>query len=388
MLLKETHLDANHLLKNHIAIVCGTLLLNDQWLNKRSDHYWNCLFNEIEKQIDIDGMHYERTPGYQIEVIHDLLVVLTVMQCMQTDKHSQYEAQLKKVLSKSLKALAVVTHADGFSAAFGDTAPYSAGKNNPLLEWARNLKITASEPKHLISSQWNKETLSASGFSKLSNEHFDLYLTHGDFGAPYQPGHAHCDLFGFELDLNGQRLIVDPGVHAYHDEPWRHRTRSTQSHNTIAIEGYEQSEIWHKFRCGWKSKMLSSNWKKETNGWTFIGEALAFGPKSPIKLIRHISFTETTITFCDQTSSNQSLQVNFSLANKYSLKKSNSVIIINDNRNRQKLLLTLFNATASIVQNYISHHFGERKETQSLKISQINPKEVVKWTIETIKFMD
>jgi len=70
----------------------------------------------------------------------------------------------------------------------------------------------------------------------------------GPLGPNHQPGHGHCDLFSFEWSLASQRIICDTGVYAYQDEVMRPYVRATAAHNTIRINGAEQSEIWKEFR--------------------------------------------------------------------------------------------------------------------------------------------
>ena len=67
-------------------------------------------------------------------------------------------------------------------------------------------------------------------------------------GPDYQPGHGHCDLFSFEWSCGSQRVICDTGVYAYQDPIMRPYVRSTAAHNTVRVDGEEQSEIWQEFR--------------------------------------------------------------------------------------------------------------------------------------------
>ncbi|RJQ55276.1 MAG: heparinase [Nitrospiraceae bacterium] len=56
--------------------------------------------------------------------------------------------------------------------------------------------------------------------------------------------HAHNDKLSFELMINGQDVIVDPGTYVYTSNPSeRNKFRSTGYHNTVAFDGYEQNDI-------------------------------------------------------------------------------------------------------------------------------------------------
>jgi hypothetical protein len=54
--------------------------------------------------------------------------------------------------------------------------------------------------------------------------------------------HGHADALAFTLNVGDREILVDPGTYAYHTEPeWRRYFRSTPAHNTVAIDGQDQS---------------------------------------------------------------------------------------------------------------------------------------------------
>jgi uncharacterized heparinase superfamily protein len=70
----------------------------------------------------------------------------------------------------------------------------------------------------------------------------------GSIGPDYIPGHAHSDTFSFVLYLDGKPLIVDTGTSTYETCERRLIERRTASHNTVQVDGLEQSEVWGSFR--------------------------------------------------------------------------------------------------------------------------------------------
>jgi hypothetical protein len=54
--------------------------------------------------------------------------------------------------------------------------------------------------------------------------------------------HAHADALSIEVRHAGIPVLVDPGTYCYHGEPeWRTYFRSTRAHNTLELDGHDQS---------------------------------------------------------------------------------------------------------------------------------------------------
>ncbi|MGW8391234.1 alginate lyase family protein [Pseudoduganella sp. HUAS MS19] len=89
------------------------------------------------------------------------------------------------------------------------------------------------------------------------------YLLGSNFGTPREvrivvdcgplgylslAAHGHADALAFTLSMGGQELLIDPGTYAYHTHrQWRDYFRSTAAHNTVQIDGLDQSEIGGNF---------------------------------------------------------------------------------------------------------------------------------------------
>ena len=65
----------------------------------------------------------------------------------------------------------------------------------------------------------------------------------GPLGYQAIAAHGHADALAFTLSVGGLEFLVDPGTYAYHAQPeWRHYFRGTSAHNTLRIDGRDQSE--------------------------------------------------------------------------------------------------------------------------------------------------
>ncbi|HUP42694.1 MAG TPA: alginate lyase family protein [Thermoanaerobaculia bacterium] len=74
----------------------------------------------------------------------------------------------------------------------------------------------------------------------------------GGLGRP-SGGHGHADALALTLASGGSELLVDPGTFVYNRRPaWRDAFRSTRAHNTVVVDGRDQSEPGDTFR--WLSR--------------------------------------------------------------------------------------------------------------------------------------
>jgi len=79
--------------------------------------------------------------------------------------------------------------------------------------------------------------------------------------------HAHADALSFALSIDGQPMIVDIGTFAYHtDEYWRCYFRSTPAHNTLTINGQDQSTQQGSFL--WSNQAITTvhSWQTTPDG--------------------------------------------------------------------------------------------------------------------------
>ena len=82
------------------------------------------------------------------------------------------------------------------------------------------------------------------------------WSTPGPLGYLSIAAHGHADALSFVLNIGDREILVDPGTYAYHTDPaWRRYFRSTLAHNTVGIDGEDQSVqagnfMWTASRAG------------------------------------------------------------------------------------------------------------------------------------------
>ena len=54
--------------------------------------------------------------------------------------------------------------------------------------------------------------------------------------------HGHADALSLVLNVGDREILIDPGTYSYHTDPaWRRYFRSTLAHNTVGVDGEDQS---------------------------------------------------------------------------------------------------------------------------------------------------
>lgn len=88
---------------------------------------------------------------------------------------------------------------------------------------------------------------------RVSGRRCILGLDHGPLGYLSIAAHGHADALSVVLDVDDTPVLVDPGTFLYHSGgAWRDWFRSTAAHNTLNLEGADQSRMAGPFN--WSSK--------------------------------------------------------------------------------------------------------------------------------------
>jgi hypothetical protein len=95
----------------------------------------------------------------------------------------------------------------------------------------------------------------------------------GPLGYRSIAAHGHADALAFTLSVGGEEFFIDPGTYAYHtQERWRQYFRGTAAHNTLRIDGLDQSVpggnfMWLRHARSACSLWLSSADQDSFEGW-------------------------------------------------------------------------------------------------------------------------
>jgi len=236
----ERHIDVNHLFENLKTLFwAGCMFAGaeaEAWRSWAALH----LARELRVQVLSDGGHYERSPMYHSLVLEGCLDLLNIRLAW-AKQHPDLADLLVSKVEAMLVWLDRMTHPDGEIALFNDAAFKIAPAPGVLFDYGQRLGF------HWPSSS-RLSHLQESGYVVIRDNGHYLVMDIGPIGPEHQPGHGHCDLLSFEWSIGVQRIVCDSGVYAYQDPVMRPYVRSTAAHNTLRIDGEDQSEIWKEFR--------------------------------------------------------------------------------------------------------------------------------------------
>jgi uncharacterized heparinase superfamily protein len=282
----ELDVRGNHLLENLRALLfVGAAFEGDEpkrWFQKASA----ILDRELAEQVLADGGHFERNPGYHLVVLKDCLEIGQWLRL-----NGQEAARgLDDTLQRMLDYTVAILPPNGLVPLLKDTAWDAAPTAEDLLATGalyldRPAYKRCSEPGLYPSllfgldgrekfDQWalneavrSSVALPQSGYYVMRDDVTAEYLIF-DAGKPcpdYLPAHAHADLLSYELLIAGQRVVVDSGVYEYAAGHWRDYFRSTRAHNTVEVEGEDQSEMWSSFRVARRARPGPVRWEQRDN---------------------------------------------------------------------------------------------------------------------------
>ncbi len=84
--------------------------------------------------------------------------------------------------------------------------------------------------------------------------------------------HGHADALSFTLRVGGRDVLVDPGTFDYFAHPeWRTYFRTTAAHNTLEVDGLDQSEMLGPFLWGRRAHSKCTRFAAEGEGGTVAG---------------------------------------------------------------------------------------------------------------------
>jgi hypothetical protein len=224
------------------------------------------LIDEMARQIAPDGGHVERSLHYHRYTLDFYLLALTVARLTGDDPRPFAEAvrrlgRFARILADDAGRLARIGDDDGgqlLPMAGRDSA--DASDSLALAAWLvgdASLAVGPAPEEALWMSGGGaavtapvdrppavaSATCRDSGYTVCRTRGGDHLIFDAGPHGYLNGGHAHADAVSLTLTVAGRPLLVDPGTACYTiDPPRRDRFRSTQLHNTLLVDGRQQSE--------------------------------------------------------------------------------------------------------------------------------------------------
>jgi uncharacterized heparinase superfamily protein len=276
-----------HLVGEAASLVAGGLFLGGPQARHWRERGVAILEQEISRQVTADGVHAERSVAYHRFFLDQYHLSGSLLEA----NGGSFSVQTWRAVEHMSEFLRDVIRPDGSVPDFGDNddarglwlhaaspGDYrgllalaaarfgrgdfksAAGDSGEELLWLSGaddlLRFDAlpeEEPTHrswayrdagyyVVRSGWRAED------SVLA---FDCGpLGHG------HAAHGHADALSFQLYARGYPFFIDSGTFSYNDDyAWRDAFRGTHAHNTVIVDGCEQSEPGDRMR--WKSQARS-----------------------------------------------------------------------------------------------------------------------------------
>lgn len=142
------------------------------------------------------------------------------------------------------------------------------------------------------------------GLERRAFRDFGLYLFRssrlylavrcGPIGMKGRGAHAHNDQLAFELAIDGEDWVTDPGTYVYTAAPtWRNAYRSVNAHAAPRLDGREPGRL--DLGAFWLGDEAKARCLAFEDG-LFVGEHRGFGRV----VTRTIRLAQTTITIVDE----------------------------------------------------------------------------------------
>ena len=235
--------------------------------------------DEFVRQHADDGVNREQATGYQLFVLE---LGLHVRHAAATAAAPALGPAFNQALQRSAQFLRAIGDAGGHVPSWGDSDEADAVHLRP----APNGRIEA------LLTRVIRETGAAEGCGAAQERprgfaQGGYYLLGQDFGGAHEvlaaidcgplgylgiAAHGHADMLSLVLSVGGVPVLVDPGTFVYNARPaWRRRMRGTLMHNTVTVDGADQSEPAGPFLWLRKARAHCESFHSSDAAGEFIG---------------------------------------------------------------------------------------------------------------------
>jgi hypothetical protein len=254
----------NHLIGESVGLLIISLYFDrkgeaNKWFNKSL----KILKRESERQIRKDGSSIEESSSYEVFSLYLLLIAVIAMR----NNKINVPNEIMESIERGANFIRCLVKPNGELAKYGDCDDAKAiilSNNNQISDVLNLSSVIFNKPdlkvniNHLFPEnilfllgaealeKWNKMKNLKEKYSKhfpegkigvINKNDIFFFVRFGNISE-----HAHADIGHFLFNLSGEDIIVDSGTYKYNTaKELRNYFRSTKTHNTLTLNGINQS---------------------------------------------------------------------------------------------------------------------------------------------------
>ncbi|HXA48295.1 MAG TPA: alginate lyase family protein, partial [Burkholderiaceae bacterium] len=185
--------------------------------------------------------------------------------------------------------------------------------------------------------------------------------------------HGHADALAFTLSVAGCTMLIDPGTYSYHTQKvWRDYFKGTSAHNTVRVDGFDQSESGGNFMWLRKAQAYCEQWSQADDRDVFVGchDGYAALPdpvihRRKIELIKNdeVIFVEDTL----ECQGEHEIELHWHFSEKCTIEIEERKVIVKQNNVRLEMTMpdaawnpALHRGQVAPPLGWVAYHFDEK----------------------------
>ncbi len=204
-------------------------------------------------------------------------------------------------------------------------------------------------------------------------------IDHAALGFGAIAAHGHSDALSFVMYIDGIPLFTDAGTYIYHcDIKSRNSFRSTRNHNTVCIEGRDQSEMLGAFLWGRKAKCRLLGCNISSDKQTIEAEHNGY---KPIMHRRKFSLENGRLAVEDTLSNRVNAVATLMLHPSVNVKDSDGSTTTLVVANGTEVEVQVEGGHTVVVEAFCSPRYGVREKTKALKTHLVDKelRTIIEW---------
>lgn len=329
----EHHIPGNHVLFQYYSIWLITQIFSN-WFNvKEKNEFSEKLFDEIVKEFLNDGLHFELSTHYHLQITLLGLKLIDHLKKINSDIPNDINdviVKAYKVLNKFLIGNYLPLIGDGC---------YNFFNENRYLD-IENCKFYANENFNNNVIHETKNVVDENFIIEEFNN-FKVIFDIGNIGLKQNAGHGHADILNIIVGYEDIPIFIDPGTFQYNNKEESLELKRTKNHNTLSIQNNDQAILWGFFRWAYlPSKIKYKVSELSHDNKILYGEFYGYHNLGGVTHSRSLNISTNKITITDTLKSNvtENVYVNFILHPCNKVELIDNIVTIITSKNELQLI--------------------------------------------------